>query len=236
MEVWGVLQHQTTTMPFKGSLPLCRNDANPPVFTVMCQPEQSLSQSSLFILSLFLSHFLWHATNFSVWQKITLLLSETVHGETAYACCSLSCKITNININTNKNNKTLANKFQAALRSLSQSIQTDSPHTFISLYFLFWWKSKSDGKDKSTHMLSTGMQTPVFYTQLHICSPPISTLYHHTAQLTHGGICTPCEAVGVQRRDYVCQSVPEYTKRTCIFPTAVLLQVFVQPHLCCQDV
>lgn len=114
----------------KGSLPLCRNDANPPVLAVMCQPEQSLSQNSPFILSLFLSHSLWRATNFSVYQKITLLLREAAHGETAHACCSLSCRITNININTNNNNKTLANKFQAALKSPSQSLATLPPSFF----------------------------------------------------------------------------------------------------------
>lgn len=119
----------------KASLPLCRNDANPPVFTVMCQPEQSLSQNSLFILSLFLPHSLWRATNFSVCQKITLLLRETAHGGTAHACCSRSCRITNININTNNNIKTPANKFQAALTSPSQWFEALLPSSHPRSFF-----------------------------------------------------------------------------------------------------
>ncbi len=103
-------------MNFKVSLPLCWNDANPLVFTEMCQTEQSLSQSSLCLYSIFisLSFSLAHNQPLCMAENNIALLKRDHTWEKQPTPAALSCRIKK-NKNKIKTGQHLTHHFEISI-------------------------------------------------------------------------------------------------------------------------
>lgn len=126
-------------MRFKVSLPLCWNDANPLVFTEMCQTEQSLSQSSLCLSSIFISLPFSLACNqpLCMAENNIAPLKRDHTWEKQPTPAALSCRIQKIKITKNRpaSNAPLWNLYRSRSSSCSPLfLLSQSPWTFFTIH------------------------------------------------------------------------------------------------------
>lgn len=157
--VQGVLYHNTTKIQVKVSLPLCWNDANPLVFTEMCQTEHSLSQSSLCLYSIFISLSFSLACNqpLCMAENNIALLKRDHTWEKQPTPAALSCKIKNYKNNNKKKTKTgqhLTNHFEISITVIPAPAFPyfcflSNPGPFLAIHLAAKHTAKKEKKDSN---------------------------------------------------------------------------------------